>query len=179
MPKTTETIFFGGGCFWCMEAVFQMLRGVESVASGYAGGSMLNPSYENVSNGDTGHIETIKVEFDLSLVKLDDLLAVFFTSHDPTTLNRQGHDVGTQYRSAIIYTSPEQKITIEKFINRLVAEQTFAQPIVTELIPFSDFFPAEDYHQNYYRSNPDQPYCQTVISPKISKLRQQYTHLLK
>lgn len=156
-----------------------MLRGVKSVTSGYTGGKMPSPSYEDVSSGATGHIEVIKIEFDPSLATLDDLLVVFFTSHDPTTPNRQGHDVGTQYRSAIFYTSPEQKMAIEKFMEKLTTEKTFSKPIVTEVLSFSTFYPADKYHQNYYRSNPDQPYCQTIIDPKITKLRQQYAHLLK
>lgn len=173
-----ESIIFGGGCFWCMEAVFQMLRGVESVTSGYTGGTLPNPAYQQVSSGDTGHIEAIKIDFDPTIVKLDDLLSVFFSSHDPTTLNRQEGDIGTQYRSAVFYNSPEQKATIAAFIKKLTADGAFAKPIVTEITPAAAFYPAETYHQNYYRNNPEQGYCQAIINPKIAKLRKQYAHLL-
>lgn len=179
MSKNRESITFGGGCFWCMEAVFQMLRGVASVRSGYTGGTIPNPTYQQVCNGNTGHAEAVEVVFDPSIVKLEDLLAVFFTTHDPTTLNRQGGDVGTQYRSAIFYHSEEQKNAIEAFMQKLKDDQTFSKPIVTELTPANEFYPAEDYHQNYYRNNPEQGYCQAIIDPKIAKLRKTYTHLLK
>ena len=176
---TREVATLGGGCFWCLEAVFQMLRGVVSVTSGYAGGNMPNPTFEQVSGEISGHAEVIKVEFDPSVIELHDLLAVFFTSHDPTTLNRQDNDVGPQYRSAIYYTAPEQKTAVESFMRELEREQTFGQPLMTEVKPLDTFYPAEAYHQNYYRANPDQPYCQVVINPKIAKLRQKYAHLLK
>lgn len=179
MNSNSQTIIFAGGCFWCMEAVFQMLRGVESVTSGYAGGSKDKPTYHEVSSESTGHAEVIEIKFDPSVVTLDDLLSVFFTTHDPTTLNRQGGDVGTQYRSAIYSTSDEQKIAIEKFIQKLIDEKTFTKPIMTEIKPLDIFYPAEAYHQNYYRDNADQPYCQVVIDPKIAKLRQKYAYLLK
>lgn len=156
-----------------------MLRGVRTVTSGYAGGAMANPSYEQVSAEATGHAEVVRVEFDPAIVRLDDLLAVFFTTHDPTSRNQQGNDVGTQYRSAVYYTSAEQKPSIEKFIAGLVADQTFTQPIVTEIKPLDAFYPAEKYHQNYYRNNTDQPYCRAIISPKIAKMRQKYAHLLQ
>jgi peptide-methionine (S)-S-oxide reductase len=175
----TQTIIFGGGCFWCMEAVFQMLKGVESVMSGYTGGKMVKPTYEAVCDGTTEHVEAIKIEFDPSVIMLDDLLAGFFTSHDPTTLNRQGNDVGTQYRSAVFYTTPEQKEMIEKFIQKLTDDQVFKDPIVTEVKPAEEFYTAEAYHQNYYKNNENKPYCQAVISPKIAKLRKQYSRLLK
>ncbi len=174
-----ESIVFGGGCFWCTEAVFQMLEGVTGVSSGYTGGTVPNPTYEQVCSGRTGHAEAIKIEYDPSKVKVSDLLAVFFSSHDPTTLNRQGNDVGTQYRSAIFYSTPEQKTAAEAFIAELVAEKTFVDPIVTTLEPAAEFFPAEQYHQNYYQNNQSQPYCQFMIDPKIAKLRQKYAHLLK
>lgn len=170
---------FGGGCFWCVEAVFQLLRGVESVTSGYTGGAMPNPTYRAVSNEDTGHVEAVKVEYDPAVVKVEDLLAVFFSSHDPTTRNRQGNDVGTQYRSAIFYTTDTQKITAENYMKKLADDQTFSGPIVTELEPLGTFYPAEAYHQNYYRNNSDQPYCQVMIDPKVAKLRKEYAHLLK
>ncbi len=178
MPNK-EKITLGGGCFWCMEAVFQMLRGVESVMSGYTGGAMPNPTYEQVCGGATGHAEAVKVEFDPSIIRLNDLLAVFFTTHDPTTPNRQGHDIGTQYRSAIFYSSEEQKKTINAFIEKLNEEKTFSAPIVTQVEPASIFYPAEQYHQNYYANNPEQAYCQAVINPKLGKLRKSYAHLLK
>ncbi|MBI5728220.1 MAG: peptide-methionine (S)-S-oxide reductase MsrA [Candidatus Magasanikbacteria bacterium] len=174
-----ETIVFGGGCFWCVEAVFQLLRGVHSVTSGYTGGQTPNPTYRSVCNGDTGHVEAIKIEFDPAIIQVEDLLAVFFSSHDPTTRNRQGNDVGAQYRSAIFYASPEQKKAVEKFIGQLTAEQTFPRPIVTEIAPLSTFYPAEAYHQNYYRNNSEQAYCQFNIDPKVAKLRQKYAHLLR
>ena len=175
----SQTIIFGGGCFWCMEAVFQMLQGVNSVTSGYTGGTTPNPSYEDVCTGTTGHVEAIKIEFDPEIIKLNDLLAVFFTTHDPTTLNRQGNDVGTQYRSAIFYTNPKQKTEIDQFIQKLTDDQVFKDPIVTEVKPAGEFYEAEDYHKNYYRNNENKPYCQVIISPKIAKLRKQYRHLLQ
>jgi peptide-methionine (S)-S-oxide reductase len=177
--QTNDSIIFGGGCFWCMEAVFQMLRGVNSVTSGYTGGEKPNPSYQAVSNGDTGHVEAIKIEFDPSVVTLENLLAVFFSSHDPTTPNRQGHDIGPQYRSAIFYNSPEQEATVRAYIKKLTDEKTFARPIVTEIASAVPFYTAEGYHQNYYQNNREQGYCMAVIDPKIAKLRKEYTHLLK
>lgn len=174
-----ETLVFGGGCFWCVEAVFKRLRGVESVVSGYAGGAMDNPSYYAVSGGNTGHAEVIQITFDSDTIQLEDLLAVFFSSHDPTTLNRQGNDIGTQYRSAIYYTTPEQKEAAHQFIQNLEEEKTFSGKIVTEIQPLGKFFPAEEYHQNYYDQNREQPYCQFVIDPKVAKLRKQFAHLLK
>ena len=174
-----ETIVFGGGCFWCMEAVFQMLRGVEKVTSGYAGGKMKNPTYEQVSSEITGHAEVVKVEFNQKIVKLEDLFAVFFTTHDPTTLNQQGNDIGTQYRSAIYFTSPSQEQAAKNFIKNLTEEKTFDRPIVTELKPLNSFYEAEEYHKNYYRNNADRGYCQLVINPKIVKLRKKFAHLLQ
>jgi peptide-methionine (S)-S-oxide reductase len=179
MPNNTETIVFGGGCFWCVEAIFQMLKGVESVTSGYAGGDMPNPSYEQVSRQRTGHAEVVRVVFDPSVVTLETLLAVFFTSHDPTTVNRQGGDVGEQYRSAVYYTDEAQKLVIESFIKKLTDDKTFSKPIVTEVKPLGAFYEAEGYHQNYYENNQDAPYCQAVIDPKIVKLRKTFAHLLK
>lgn len=173
-----DSIIFGGGCFWCMEAVFQLLRGVSTVTSGYTGGEMSHPTYRAVSNENTGHAEVIQIEFDPSIVHLDDLFSVFFSSHDPTTLNRQGNDVGTQYRSAIYYTTVEQKNAAEIFIQKLVIDKTFTKPITTELKPLEKFYPAEDYHQNYYTNNQEQGYCQYVIDPKIKKLREKFAHLL-
>lgn len=173
-----DKIIFGGGCFWCVEAVLQNLRGVENVISGYTGGTVDNPTYEQVCTGMSGHVEAVEVTFDPSMITLSDLLAVFFSSHDPTTPNRQGNDTGTQYRSAIFYFSEAQKTIIEKFIDDLTASKTFSEPIVTEIKPAEVFYPAEKYHQNYYQNNSNQPYCQVVINPKITKLRQKYSHLL-
>jgi len=174
-----ETIVFGGGCFWCVEAVFQRLKGVVSVISGYTGGEMKSPNYYAVAGGSTGHAEVIRVEYDPEVISFDTLLSVFFAFHDPTTLNRQGNDVGTQYRSAIFYTTLEQKGEAEKFIQKLEEEKTFSNKIVTEVVPLDTFYEAEEYHKNYYDNNPDQPYCQFMIDPKIAKLRAKFSHLLK
>lgn len=175
----TETIVFGGGCFWCVEAVFKRLRGVVLVLPGYAGGIKNNPTYFAVSSGISDHAEVIKVEFDPTQIQLEDLLAVFFSSHDPTSLNRQGNDVGEQYRSAVYYTSESQKDFVQKYIQKLEDEKIFSSTIVTELRPLDMFYEAENYHKNYYDQNRDQPYCQFVIDPKIAKLRKQFSHLLK
>jgi peptide-methionine (S)-S-oxide reductase len=174
-----KTAVFGGGCFWCVEAVFKRLKGVEEVVSGYAGGDMEKPSYEDVSSGKTGHAEVIKFSFDPEVIKYESLLDVFFASHDPTTLNRQGNDTGTQYRSAIYYSDVDQKAMAEKYIHELDAEGTFGAPIVTEIKELGKFYPAEDYHQNFYDNNRQYPYCTFVIDPKITKLRQKFAHLLK
>jgi peptide-methionine (S)-S-oxide reductase len=170
---------FGGGCFWCTEAIFTRLKGVESVESGYAGGHVDNPTYEQVSNGDTGHAEAIQIEFDPSVIQYKDLLNVFFATHDPTTLNRQGNDVGTQYRSAVFYTSNEQRDEARAFIKQLEDEGTYDDPIVTEVAALNKFWPAESYHRRYYDQNENKPYCQFVISPKIAKLRAKFAPLLK
>jgi peptide-methionine (S)-S-oxide reductase len=170
---------FGGGCFWCTEAVFDELRGVHSVVSGYAGGTMKNPTYEQVCMGTTGHAEVIKIDFDPAEVAFGDLLTVFFATHDPTTLNRQGNDAGTQYRSAIFYANEQQRGEAEAFIKELNEAKTFKNPIVTTLEPLTDFYPAEDYHQKFYVNNPYQPYCQYTIPPKLSKLHKQFSALLK
>lgn len=179
MTNKTEIAVFGGGCFWCTEAIFQRLRGVESVESGYAGGETQNPSYEEVSSGRTGHAEAIKIEFDPKLIKFEDLLNVFFATHDPTTLNQQGNDIGTQYRSVVFYNSTEQRDVVLEFMRKLEEDQVYADPIVTEVKPLDKFWPAESYHQRYYNNNESKPYCQFVISPKIAKLRQKFTALLK
>jgi peptide-methionine (S)-S-oxide reductase len=181
MPMETqrETATLGGGCFWCLEAVFDDLRGVESVVSGYAGGNVSNPSYEAVCAGTTGHAEVVQVTFDPAEVSFRELLDVFFTIHDPTTLNRQGHDVGTQYRSAVFYHDDEQKQVAEQAIRDLEAEAVWENPIVTQLEPLTKFFPAEDYHQEYFARNPRAGYCQVVIAPKVSKFRKQYLSRLK
>lgn len=164
----TETAIFGGGCFWCTEAIFQNLKGVVSVKPGYAGGQMPNPSYEDVSTGETGHAEVIKIEFDPEQISYHDLLEVFFATHDPTTRDRQGGDVGSQYRSIIFYTLQSQKQEAEKFIH---------PPMVTEVVPFDKFYDAEEYHRNYYRKNQDKPYCQVIINPKLKKLREKFAGL--
>ncbi len=174
-----DTAVFGGGCFWCTEAIFQRLKGVESVKSGYAGGKVPNPTYEQVSMGNTGHAEAIQIEFDPSIIQYADLLNVFFATHDPTTLNRQGADTGTQYRSVVFYNSPAQRDEAQKFIDKLSQDEVFEDPIVTEVSPLEKFWPAESYHQRYYEQNQNKPYCQIVISPKIAKLRQKFAALLK
>jgi peptide-methionine (S)-S-oxide reductase len=175
--QATEQAMLAGGCFWCLEAVYTELRGVERVISGYAGGSVVNPSYEQVCSGRTGHAEVVQVTFDPSEISYRELLEVFFTIHDPTTPNRQGADVGTQYRSAIFYTSPEQEQTAREVIRDLQA--TWTNPIVTEVVPLERFYPAEAYHQDYYARNPYQPYCQVVIAPKVAKAREKYLARLK
>lgn len=167
---STQTAAFGGGCFWCTEAIFQNLRGVVSVKSGYTGGHVENPTYEQVSLGNTGHAEVIKIEFNPDEIAFRDLLEVFFALHDPTTLNRQGDDVGTQYRSAVFFTTPEQ----EK-----AAKEMLQKDFVTEVVPLGKFYEAESYHQNYYRSNSAQSYCRVVISPKLTKLREKFGKLIK
>lgn len=175
----TETATLAGGCFWCLEAAFQQLKGVEQVQSGYAGGHVPNPSYENVCTGTTGHAEVVQITFDPAVASFDELLHVFFTIHDPTTLNRQGGDVGTQYRSAIFYHSPEQKATAERVMAELQAEKLWDDPIVTELEPLQAFYPAEEYHRDYFRRNPNQGYCRAVIAPKVAKVRKLYLDKLK
>lgn len=175
----TETATLGGGCFWCLEAVFDELRGVKAVESGYSGGSIPNPSYEQVCTGRTGHAEVIQITFAPKQISYRDILKVFFTFHDPTTLNRQGADVGTQYRSVIFYHSPEQKATAEELIKELESENVWPGRIVTQVAPFEAFYVAEDYHQEYYRLNGQQPYCQIVIAPKMTKLRELYWQRLK
>ena len=174
-----EIATFGGGCFWCTEAVFLELRGVEKVESGYAGGEMANPSYEAVCTGRTGHAEVIQITFDPTAISFRDLLEVFFATHDPTTLNRQGADVGTQYRSAIFYHSPEQQAAAEAMIAERNASGEFASPIVTQVVPYANYYPAEEYHQNYYAEHPTQSYCSAVIPPKLAKLRQKFAAKLK
>ncbi len=163
----TDTATFGGGCFWCTEAIFQMLPGVKSVASGYAGGKTENPTYKEVCAGDTGHAEVIQVEFDPGVISYEKVLDTFWEAHDPTTLNRQGPDTGTQYRSIILYNSQAQKEAAEK--SKAKAQKKFTRPIVTEIVPLTKFYKAEGYHQNYFRDNPNQPYCRMVIQPKVDK----------
>jgi peptide-methionine (S)-S-oxide reductase len=177
--KQLTTAVFAGGCFWCVEAVFDELRGVHSVVSGYAGGETKNPTYEQVCGGRTGHAEVVRIEYDPAEISFCDLLTVFFATHDPTTLNRQGNDVGTQYRSAVFYANEEQKREAAALIKELDEAKSFRSSIVTTLEPLTDFYPAEDYHQKYYVNNPYQPYCQYMIPPKLSKLHKQYKELLK
>jgi len=174
-----ELATLAGGCFWCLEAAFQQLKGVTKVTSGYAGGTVANPSYEAVCTGRTGHAEVVQIEFDPAVVSYRELLEVFFTIHDPTTLNRQGGDVGTQYRSAIFYHSPQQRQEAEAVIAELEAGKVWDDPIVTEVVPLQAFYPAEEYHRDYFRRNPGQAYCRTVIAPKVAKLRKQYFERLK
>ncbi|MFC1598831.1 peptide-methionine (S)-S-oxide reductase MsrA [Patescibacteria group bacterium] len=174
-----QTAYFAGGCFWCTEAVFKQLKGIEQVNSGYAGGTQDKPSYEEVSAGKTGHTETIEVKFDPTIILYEDLLNVFFTSHDPTTLNRQGNDVGDQYRSAIFYTDEDQKKQAEQYIAKLTKDKVFENPIVTELKPLEQFFPAEDYHHDYYNQNKNKPYCLLVINPKLDKIKKKFVNLIK
>lgn len=175
----TELATLAGGCFWCLEAVFEQLRGVTKVESGYSGGHVPNPSYQAVCTGTTGHAEVVQVAFDPAALPYRDLLGVFFTLHDPTTLNRQGGDIGTQYRSAIFYHDDEQRRVAEEVKRELEAEHVFDDPIVTEIVPLEAFFPAEEYHREYYRRNLNQPYCRAVIAPKVAKLRSKYLEKLK
>ena len=174
-----EVATLGGGCFWCLEAVYEELRGVERVESGYTGGAVANPSYQAVCTGTTGHAEVVQVTFDPNVVSFRDILHVFFTIHDPTTLNRQGADVGTQYRSAIFYHDEEQRRVAEEVIRELEAEKVWNNRIVTQVVPLETFYKAEEYHQGYFRRNPSQSYCQIVIEPKVSKFRQKYMEQLK
>jgi peptide-methionine (S)-S-oxide reductase len=172
-----ETLTLGGGCFWCLEAVFSELRGVDSVVSGFAGGHVPNPSYTEVSNGGTGHAEVVQITFDPEVITRDTILRAFFTIHDPTTLNRQGNDVGEQYRSIAFYRSEVQKAAIEKAIGE--AQTEWSRPIVTEVVPFTAFYEAENYHQEYFKLHGEEPYCQLVIAPKVAKFRKKFRALLK
>ena len=174
-----EVTTLGGGCFWCVEAVFDQLRGVEDVVSGYSGGHVVQPAYKQVCSGTTGHAEVVQIVFDPNLISFREILQVFFTIHDPTTRNRQGADVGTQYRSAIFYHSAGQKAVAEQVISELNEAHVWQAPIVTEVTPFQAFYPAEDYHQEYFVRNPNQGYCQIVIEPKVAKFRKQYLEQLK
>jgi len=176
---TGEVATLAGGCFWCLEAVFDELKGVESVESGYSGGHVESPSYAQVCDGDTGHAEVVRVTFDPQVLSYRDLLKVFFTIHDPTTLNRQGNDVGTQYRSAIFYHNEGQKKDAEEVIREITATGIWDSPIVTEVTPFDKFFIAEDYHQEYFKNNPFQGYCRVVIAPKVAKFRHAFAERLK
>lgn len=177
--RSREVATLGGGCFWCLEPIFDDLRGVVSVESGYAGGHQPNPTYAQVCSGNTGHAEVVQVTFDPREISYADLLRVYFSIHDPTTLNRQGADVGTQYRSVILYHSPEQKKTAEEVIHSLEEQGVWNKPIVTQLVPFETFYAGEDYHQEYFANNPSQPYCNVVIAPKVAKFRKQHLEMLK
>jgi peptide-methionine (S)-S-oxide reductase len=176
---TTQLATLAGGCFWCLEAVFEQLKGVKKVESGYSGGQVPNPSYEAVCTGTTGHAEVTQVTFDPDVISFRDLLGVFFSIHDPTTPDRQGGDVGTQYRSAVFYHDDEQRRDAEDLVRELEAEHVFDDSIVTRIEPLEAFYPAEEYHREYYRRNPNQPYCRAVIAPKVAKLRSKYLEKLK
>jgi peptide-methionine (S)-S-oxide reductase len=177
--ENLQTVVLGGGCFWCIEAVFDRMQGVASVESGYMGGHIENPTYRQVCNGDTGHVEVVRVNFDPSQTSLHEVLEVFFTVHDPTTLNRQGNDVGTQYRSAIFYSSEDQYREAKKVIEEINAAHIWPGPIVTSLEPASKFYIAEDYHQEYFTNNGNQPYCQFVVAPKVKKFQEKFAKKLK
>ncbi|PKB17499.1 peptide-methionine (S)-S-oxide reductase MsrA [Flavobacterium sp. 5] len=174
-----ETITLGGGCYWCVEAVYENLKGVKSVVSGFSGGKIANPSYEEVCSGTTGHAEVVQITFDKNITNLDEIFKVFFTVHDPTTLNRQGADRGTQYRSVIFYNNEEQKQEAKSIIAELQKAKVYENPIVTTIEPFTKFYKAEDYHQNYYANNKNQPYCQMVIQPKLEKFEKVFKDKLK
>ena len=177
--KNTETATLGAGCFWCVEAVFDDLKGVESVESGYSGGHTQNPTYKEVCSETTGHAEVVNVNFNPKEISYEDVLRVFFSVHDPTTLNRQGNDVGSSYRSAIFYHSDEQRQTAEEVVKEVTAEGVYDNPIVTEVKPFDKFYIAEDYHQEYFANNLTQPYCAAVVAPKVAKFRQKFVNRLK
>ena len=178
-PSGDQKATFGGGCFWCMEAMFQRLKGVRSVVSGYSGGSVKNPTYEQVSSGDTGYAEAIQITYDPTVISFGELLEVFWQTHDPTTRNRQGHDVGSQYRSVIFYHDEEQKALAEHYKQKLDASGAFEAPIVTGVVPFTGFYPAESYHQNYFANHPQQPYCSVVIGPKVEEFEKVFKDKLK
>lgn len=179
MNKTWDVATFAGGCFWCTEAVFERLEGVEKVVSGYTGGQIKNPAYREICTGRTGHAEAIQIVYNPEIIKYTELLEIFFATHDPTTLNRQGNDVGTQYRSAVFYSDDKQKDAAEKFIEFLEKEKVFDAPVVTEIAPLTVFYKAENVHQNFYENNRSQPYCQFIINPKIKKLKTYYANKLK
>jgi peptide-methionine (S)-S-oxide reductase len=177
--RSKEKAIFAGGCFWCTEAVFLALEGVESVVSGYIGGKTVNPTYKEICTGETGHAEAVQIEFDANVISFSDLLQVFFATHDPTTLNRQGNDIGTQYRSEVFFGSEQQQKSTEDYIDLLTAAKKYEKPIVTKITKASHFYPAEDYHQNYYNRNMTEGYCYFSITPKIEKLRSSHAALLK
>ena len=177
--SNTETAVFGAGCFWCVEAIYQRVNGVKDIESGYAGGHIQDPTYRQVTTGKTGHAEVIKLEYDPSVISFEELLEVFWHTHNPTTLNRQGADVGTQYRSAIFYLTEEQKEVAEKSLEKTDASDLWEDPIVTEIAPLSNYSTAEDYHQNYFNNNPNAGYCSVVIAPKLAKFKKDFPHLLQ
>ncbi|MDG6994467.1 MAG: peptide-methionine (S)-S-oxide reductase MsrA [Nitrososphaerota archaeon] len=179
MSHNAELATLGGGCFWCVEAVFSELRGIEKVESGYSGGTVLYPSYEEVCTGDTSHAEVVQLSFDPTVISYREILDVFFSVHDPTTLNRQGPDVGTQYRSVIFFHNPEQKLAAEDVIKHIQQSGIWDDQIVTRVEPYKAFYKAEDYHQQYFKSNPNQPYCRAVIAPKVAKFRKHYLEKLR
>jgi len=174
-----RSVVLGGGCFWCLDAVFSHVKGVKSIVSGYAGGSKENPVYEQVSMGNTGHAEVVKIEYDPKIISYQEILEIFFSVHDPTTLNYQGSDIGPQYRSIILYANQYQKELAEKTIGQFEKKNVYADPIMTEIAALNKFYPAEDYHQKYFEKNPDRAYCQIMISPKIAKLRQKFNKYYK
>ena len=182
MKKATNdlgSIVLGGGCFWCLEAVYLRVKGVEEVVSGYAGGTTENPSYEQVSSGKTGHAEVVKITFDKNIISLEDILHIYFSIHDPTTLNRQGNDIGTQYRSIILFENDDQHNTADQILRELAIKNIYEDMIVTELKKLEKFYPAEAYHQNYFAKNPDNAYCQLTIAPKVGKFREKYSQFFK
>ena len=176
---TIESITIGGGCFWCVEAVFELVKGVQSVESGYSNGHTLNPSYEEVCSGRTGHVEVLKIQFDTNIIQLSDILNIFFAVHDPTTLNQQGNDVGTQYRSGIYYENSSQEAIAKAVVDELTKKKIFDDPIVTEIKPLENYSAAEKYHQHYFVNNPNQGYCAYVVAPKVAKFRKGFTHWMK
>ncbi len=178
MSESLETATLGAGCFWCVEAIFQNLKGVHHVVSGYSGGTVEHPTYQQVCTGTTGHVEVVQIRFDPKIIAFQDLLDVFWHTHDPTTANRQGADIGTQYRSIIFYSTEEHQAIAERSKKETDASGLWASPILTEIIPFSNLYPAEEYHQNYYRSNLDQSYCQIVINPKLRKFKNEFADKL-
>lgn len=175
----TEAATLGGGCFWCIEAIYNDIRGVKSAISGYAGGRVKNPTYEQVCSHMTGHAEVVQITYDPDMISYRDILEIFFSVHDPTTLNRQGNDVGDQYRSVILYHDDEQKRIAQETIQALTEARAFADPIVTQVVPLDQFYPAEDYHQEYFKNNPNQPYCRFVVAPKVTKFRKHHAEVLK
>ncbi|MCO6494687.1 MAG: peptide-methionine (S)-S-oxide reductase MsrA [Bacteroidetes bacterium] len=174
-----DTIVLGGGCFWCTESVFSQIKGVEKVESGYSGGHVKNPTYKEVCTGMTGHVEVIKVWFNPELITLETLFSVFFTTHNPTTIDRQGNDIGTQYRSVIFYADENQRQIAQKVMNEIAMQKIYENPIVTEISPLINFYRSEEYHHNYFKNNPHEPYCESVINPKVTKFRAHYKDILK
>lgn len=179
LADVREEITLGGGCFWCLDAIYREIKGVEKVLSGYSGGSVVNPNYEEVCSGKTGHAEVVQITFNPQIITAEKLLQIFFATHDPTTLNRQGADTGTQYRSIIFYRNQRQKKIIDKVIGELKKDKVYKNPIVTEVIPFESFYTAEEYHQNYYKQNQQQPYCRIIINPKLEKFKKTFRDNLK